>query len=69
MLSYRLLWFERTPPKYPDRALAAVTTHDLPTIAGLWTGADLEDQRAAGVIPARRGWPSCVSGWSPPPGP
>lgn len=24
--------------------MAAITTHDLPTIAGLWTGADLEDQ-------------------------
>jgi 4-alpha-glucanotransferase len=46
VLSYRLLWFEKDPPiKYPELALAAVTTHDLPTIAGLWTGADLEEQR------------------------
>ena len=40
-LSYRLLWFEPSAPEdWPDRALAAVTTHDLPTVAGVWTGAD-----------------------------
>ena len=48
VLSYRVLWFEPRPPRrYPEQALAAVTTHDLPTIAGLWTGADqsTEDMR------------------------
>jgi 4-alpha-glucanotransferase len=46
ILSYRLLWFEETDPDtWPVSAMAAITTHDLPTIAGLWTGADLEDQR------------------------
>ncbi|HEX8306755.1 MAG TPA: 4-alpha-glucanotransferase [Jatrophihabitans sp.] len=50
MLSYRLLWFEEEPPPdWPATALAAVTTHDLPTVAGLWTGVDLEDQRAGGL--------------------
>jgi len=50
MLSYRLLWFEEEPPaNWPVTALAAVTTHDLPTVAGLWTGADLQDQRAGGL--------------------
>ena len=24
--------------------MGAITTHDLPTVAGLWTGSDLEDQ-------------------------
>ena len=39
ILSYRLLWFEKErPAKFPGPALAAVTTHDLPTIAGLWNG-------------------------------
>jgi 4-alpha-glucanotransferase len=52
VLSYRLLWFEREPPeRWPVKALAAVTTHDLPTIAGLWTGSDLEAQRAVGAHP------------------
>lgn len=53
VLSYRLLWFEDGEPEaYPARALAAVTTHDLPTIRGLWTGADAAAQRAAGLVPA-----------------
>ena len=41
VLSYRLAWFEDRPPAdYPRAALAAVTTHDLPTIAGVWSGKD-----------------------------
>ena len=49
ILSCRLLWFEPTPPaNYPQLAMAAVTTHDLPTIAGLWTGSDLAAQAALG---------------------
>jgi 4-alpha-glucanotransferase len=56
VLSYRLLWFERSSPaKYPTEALAAVTTHDLPTIAGLWTGFDLEAQKEIGLSPNEQG--------------
>jgi 4-alpha-glucanotransferase len=52
MLSTRLLWFEDRPPEhYPDAALAAVTTHDLATIPGLWTGADLQAQRDLDLHP------------------
>jgi 4-alpha-glucanotransferase len=52
MLSYRLLWFEKDPPEtYPRDALAAVTTHDLPTVAGLWSGSDLEYQRKLNLSP------------------
>lgn len=52
VLSYRLLWFEGVPPRqFPERALAAVTTHDLPTVAGLWTGADLRAQQALDLSP------------------
>jgi 4-alpha-glucanotransferase len=41
VLSTRLVWFEDVPPSaYPTDALAMVTTHDLPTIAGVTTGAD-----------------------------
>ena len=40
----------RRPGDWPAAAIAAaVTTHDLPTVAGLWTGADVEEQRAAGT--------------------
>lgn len=52
VLSYRLAWFEPDPPgHFPRQALGAVTTHDLPTVAGLWTGADLEAQRHRGMEP------------------
>jgi len=47
VLSYRLLWFEKEKPvRWPELAMAAITTHDLPTVAGLWSGSDLEDQIA-----------------------
>ncbi|WP_426572379.1 4-alpha-glucanotransferase [Aquihabitans sp. McL0605] len=54
LLSTRLLWFEDPPPnEWPQQAMAAITTHDLPTVAGVWSGVDLADQRAAGVtVPA-----------------
>ncbi|MGH9311378.1 MAG: 4-alpha-glucanotransferase [Vicinamibacterales bacterium] len=52
VMSYRLVWFEKTSPsRYPEDALAAVTTHDLPTIAGLWTESDLEVQKELGLSP------------------
>jgi len=52
ILSMRLACFERRPPaEWPRASLAAVTTHDLPTIAGLWSGADLDDQQLSGVPP------------------
>ncbi len=50
VLSYRLLWFEDDEPaQWPAEAMAAITTHDLPTVAGLWTGADLAEQRRYGT--------------------
>jgi 4-alpha-glucanotransferase len=50
VLSYRLLWFEDdAPAEWPAAAMAAITTHDLPTVAGLWTGADVAEQREFGT--------------------
>jgi 4-alpha-glucanotransferase len=50
VLSYRVLWFEDKPPsKYPELSLASVSTHDLPTVAGIWSGADLEEQKQVGM--------------------
>jgi 4-alpha-glucanotransferase len=41
ILSTRVLWFEQDPPEsWPVQALAMVTTHDLPTLAGVCTGVD-----------------------------
>jgi 4-alpha-glucanotransferase len=57
ILSYRLFYFEKTktggfrrPREYPEQSLVSSTTHDLPTIAGFWSGADIEARRQAGVI-------------------
>lgn len=54
VLGYRLLYFEqRLPAQYPAQAVAAASTHDLPTLAGVLAGADhglLEHlERYAGV--------------------
>jgi 4-alpha-glucanotransferase len=57
ILSYRLLYFERgewgsfkRPDEYPQQALVSTTTHDLATLAGFWSGADIEARRNAGVM-------------------
>ena len=56
MLSYRLLWFEEPLPRdYPPLSLAAVSTHDLPTVAGLWTGSDFAAQQRDRVAAAGGG--------------
>ncbi len=56
LLSSRLVQFERRPPAaYPPLALAAVGTHDLPTVAGAWLGTDLDDQERAGLVPDAAG--------------
>jgi 4-alpha-glucanotransferase len=56
VLSCRVVWFEHDPPEsFPVQALASVSTHDLPTIPGVWTGADLADQERAGIDPNEEG--------------
>ncbi|MDX1431100.1 MAG: malto-oligosyltrehalose synthase [Gammaproteobacteria bacterium] len=59
ILSYRLLYFERDasgdflpPADYPRAALAAVSTHDLPTLKGFWAGRDLHLRYELGIIPS-----------------
>jgi 4-alpha-glucanotransferase len=51
IMGYRVLWFEDDPASYPELAMAAVTNHDLPTIAGLWSGSDLKMQQDLGLQP------------------
>ena len=48
LLSYKVLFFERwesglfkRPDTYPAQSMVTVSTHDLPTLAGWWTGRDL----------------------------
>jgi glycogen debranching enzyme GlgX/4-alpha-glucanotransferase len=58
LLSYRVLWFERDgeafrpPSAYPSLAAACVSTHDLPTLAGWWIGADIAERVVLGLSDA-----------------
>ncbi len=58
VLSYRLLYFERQaagdfkpPADYPAQAIVAASTHDLPTLAGWWSGHDLQVRAELGLFP------------------
>ncbi len=60
MLSYRLLYFERGDggvfkpfADYPRNALVAVSTHDLATLAGWWSGRDLRVRLDLGLFPSQ----------------
>ncbi len=56
ILSYSVLWFERRdgrirpPPEWRPLAAACVSTHDLPTLAGWWNGADIDEKQALGML-------------------
>lgn len=57
ILSYRLFFFEKhsdgrfkQPSEYPQQALVSSTTHDLPTLAGFWSGEDIEMRAKLGVL-------------------
>jgi (1->4)-alpha-D-glucan 1-alpha-D-glucosylmutase len=59
VLSYRPFLFERLadgsfkpPADYPRHALVAAGTHDLPTLQGLWQGADLDLRAALHLYPS-----------------
>ncbi len=52
---YRVGWFaDDVPADWPAGTVAMLSTHDLPTVAGLWTGVDAEDRVRAGLpeVPA-----------------
>lgn len=58
MLGMRVLWFERAAddgfigaPDYPANAVAMTGTHDTPTLAGWWSGRDLDWAAELGRLP------------------
>ncbi|HPU39617.1 MAG TPA: 4-alpha-glucanotransferase, partial [Microthrixaceae bacterium] len=47
---YQVGWFtDDAPSDWPDNKVAMLSTHDLPTVAGMWTGADCAARAAAGL--------------------
>lgn len=64
ILSYRLFYFEKHQQdqsfkpsgEYQRQALVSSTTHDLPTLAGFWTGRDIDARKAAGLIDDSAYW-------------
>jgi 4-alpha-glucanotransferase len=56
ILAYRILYFEQAwglflrASAWPEMALACISTHDLPTLAGWWRGEDIEARRDFGLI-------------------
>jgi (1->4)-alpha-D-glucan 1-alpha-D-glucosylmutase len=59
VLSYRVLMFEKEngggfkpPASYPAQALAAASTHDLPTLKSFWSGRDLDLRARLGLYPS-----------------
>ncbi|MEY4500627.1 MAG: 4-alpha-glucanotransferase, partial [Pseudomonadota bacterium] len=58
MLGMRVLWFERAADDgfigahdYPPNSVAMTGTHDTPTVAGWWTGRDLDWAERLGRLP------------------
>lgn len=58
LLSYKPLLFEREedggfrrPAQWQSKALAVVSTHDLPTLRGFWLGEDIELSAKLGLYP------------------
>lgn len=58
LLSYKVLFFETwesglfmRPEEYPAQSMVTVSTHDLHTLAGWWTGRDLEWRQNLNLYP------------------
>jgi 4-alpha-glucanotransferase len=56
VLGIRVLWFERaadggfvSPREWSGTAMATTSTHDVPTVAGWWSGRDIEWRKRTGL--------------------
>jgi len=58
VLSYKVLYFEKdgdrfkTPGEYPELALSCISTHDLATLSGFWSDADIELKHRLKLYPS-----------------
>lgn len=61
ILSFRVCRYERTPDgryippaSYPESALVAAGTHDMPTLTGWWTGGDIDAACKIGMMDGQK---------------
>lgn len=52
ILGTKVWWFDTDPAAWPERNLATVTTHDLPTVLGVWNHTDGTPDMAAALLQA-----------------
>ncbi|MBI4767573.1 MAG: 4-alpha-glucanotransferase [Deltaproteobacteria bacterium] len=69
LFSYRLFYFEKdetgnlmSPADYPEYALASVSTHDLPPLAGFWAMEDLVLRRELGLMATEEQFHQALAG-------
>jgi len=49
IMGTKVWWFDTDPAEWPERNLATVTTHDLPTVMGVWNHTDGSPAMAAAL--------------------
>lgn len=60
IFTYRIFYFQQEwgmftrPSTYPEKALACISTHDLPTLSGWWKGDDITARLDYGLISAEK---------------
>ncbi len=69
IFSYRLFYFEKdeagnlmAPENYPETALASVSTHDLPPLAGFWGLEDIILRKELGLISGEKPFHQAMAG-------
>jgi len=55
ILGTKVWWFDPHPHDWAPANLATVTTHDLPTVAGVWAGTDGSSEMRADLLGAVAG--------------
>ena len=55
IMGTKVWWFDNNPSAWPERNLATVTTHDLPTVLGVWNHTDGNEEMATALREAVSG--------------
>jgi 4-alpha-glucanotransferase len=69
IFSYRLFYFEKDqggylnrPQAYPESALASISTHDLPPLAGFWAMEDIHLRKSLGLFAEEDQFSQAIAG-------